>query len=67
MNHLLDVMQAHARFGLPLDPGAVREPSEWTRQQIQIAVSYAVAWADLVETRRSWDALWREFTHGPMR
>jgi hypothetical protein len=46
---------------LPLEPGLGPEPVPWTRADVDVFTAKAQAWADLAGTRRTWDALRREW------
>lgn len=60
---LQDALTEWDAAGVPLDPaglmgGPVRE---WTRDDVRVTVRVTRAFRELVETRRAWDQLRREF------
>lgn len=58
MTRLDKALRAFDDSGTPMAPGPdPRRPHPWTQQQIRIVVETAEAFAEIVETRRTWDAL----------
>ena len=46
---------------IPIDPGPGSEPIPWTATHVAVLREAAAAFAELVERRRSWDQLRREW------
>lgn len=44
-----------------LEPGPAAADTEWTREQAQIMMACAAAWRELVDRRRAYDAMRREW------
>jgi hypothetical protein len=61
VHRLLKAMGAFNSSAFPLDPGPDVEPVPWTRRHVEIARASETAWRDVLRTRRSWDALRREW------
>lgn len=58
MRRLDKALRAFDDSGTPMDPGPdPNRPYPWTQRQIRIVVEAAGAFAELVDARRTWDAL----------
>ncbi len=59
----LDVaMRAFSQADVPFDPGPRGDPVPWSREHVAVMIRCARAWAEVVERRREYDAIRREFT-----
>lgn len=55
-------LQEFDNSGTPMDPGPdPNNPLPWTPEQCKIAMQAAAAFRDVVERRREWDGLRRDF------
>jgi hypothetical protein len=54
-------MRAFDAAGVPLDPGPATHVRPWTRDHVAVMIAGARAWREVVDTRRSYDAIRREF------
>jgi hypothetical protein len=63
---LLKAMNAFDASAFPLHPGPDSDPVPWARRHVAIAQALEAGWRDVVRTRKTWDALRREWTppHG---
>lgn len=61
VRRLDDAMHHLGVCDLPLDPGSGPEPRPWTAQHVAVLTETASAIAALLERRRAWDRLRREW------
>lgn len=61
VRRLNQALTAFDNSGMPMDPGPGRDPLPWTPEQYRAIVATAVAFHDVVERRREWDGLRREW------
>ena len=65
---LLKAMDAFNGSAFPLDPGSGSngEPLPWSRKHVAIAQALEAGWRDVLQTRKTWDGLRREWVppHG---
>jgi hypothetical protein len=47
--------------GIAMDPGPGREPIPWTHEQVQIILAVSQGFREVIDRRRSWDQLRREW------
>ncbi len=46
---------------VPMNPGPGREPYPWTAEHVRILTAVAVGFREVIQTRRTWDQLRREW------
>lgn len=61
VRRLDQALRAFDDSGMPMDPGPGPEPLPWTHEQVRIIVATANAFREVVEKRREWDGLRREW------
>jgi hypothetical protein len=64
---LLKAMDAFNASAFPLDSGSGTDhPVPWSREHVAIAQALEAGWRDVLRTRKTWDALRREWVppHG---
>jgi hypothetical protein len=58
---LLKAMDAFNGSAFPLDPGPDHALVPWSRKHVAIAQALEAGWRDVIRTRKTWDALRREW------
>lgn len=54
-------LTAFDNSGMPMDPGPDPEPRPWTAEQIATLLDLRDALAEVIDTRRTWDGMRREW------
>jgi len=61
VRRLDEALRAFSASRVPLDPGHAPEPRPWSRQHVQVMRELAAAFAEVIDRRRSWDGMRREW------
>jgi hypothetical protein len=61
VGRLQKALEAWEQCGMPMDPGPGPQPYPWTRDQIAKIKAVSAAVNELIDARRTWDGLRREW------
>ena len=61
LHRLRLALRAISASDIPMDPGSGREPPPWTQEHLQVITDVARNLNEVIERRRSWVALHREW------
>jgi hypothetical protein len=56
-----DALRSFSAANVPLDPGRRANPIPWTRTHVAVMREFLAALAEVIEKRRDWDGMRREW------